>query len=104
LDEARALFDQAVSIDPRLARAWNGLGVVAIKQGDKATAVASFKRAVAVDPRDWDTVYNLGLLLVEQGQPAAARPYLESFVSGAPREAYGRDVDEVKAILQSLGR
>jgi len=49
-ERARALFAQAVAIDPASAQAIAGLGVVAFENGDRNAAVAYLLRARAIDP------------------------------------------------------
>ena len=47
---ARALFRQAVDIDPASADAIAGLGVVALEDGDRKAAIDYLTRARAIDP------------------------------------------------------
>ena len=49
-ERARALFAQAVAIDPASAQAIAGLGVVAFEDGDRDAAAAYLLRARAIDP------------------------------------------------------
>jgi tetratricopeptide (TPR) repeat protein len=49
-ERARALFAQAVAIDPGSAEAIAGLGVVAFESGDRNAAIIYLDRARAIDP------------------------------------------------------
>lgn len=52
LAEARAAFEKAVELDPRLARAQVGLAQVLAAMGDLDVALAVCDRALALDPSD----------------------------------------------------
>jgi len=53
-DEARANYQQALTLDPRDPYALMGMGLLAYRESDFKTAVEYFSRAVAVDPSDFD--------------------------------------------------
>jgi Flp pilus assembly protein TadD len=52
LDEAVASYREAVSLDPDLAIAWNGLAMVLERQNDLDGAIAAAERLAALDPDD----------------------------------------------------
>ncbi len=58
LPHARESFEAAVAADPRLAKAWLGLGLVDQKSGDVVAAIHAFSEAMKVEPSD------LGYLLL----------------------------------------
>ena len=99
LARAREAFSAAVAADPAAARAHNGLGVVAAREGRVEEAVASWKRAVELDPRDYQTLFNLGSTLRAQGRLAEARPYLEAYLERAPDALERRDRGLVRGWL-----
>jgi len=84
-ERAAAAFDEALKIDPALARAHNGLGVIAAERKDYESALAHWRRAVELEPRDYETLFNLGDLLIKIGRPAEARTYWERYLLVAPR-------------------
>jgi Flp pilus assembly protein TadD len=45
LDQARRHYEQAVSLDPELARAWHNLGAIREELDDEAGAAAAFEEA-----------------------------------------------------------
>ena len=98
---ARALMEEALVLDPDVARAHNALGVIAAETGKKDEAIRHWTRAVELNPREWDTVFNLGKVLRGEGRAQQARPYLESFLHGAPPALYGRDLAQVAQWLGS---
>src|SRR5262249_28461574 len=89
---AREAFEEALARQGDLARAHNGLGVLAAETGHLDEAIERWKRAAELDPRDWDTLYNLGRALRRSGRDAEARPYVERFAREAPPALYARDI------------
>jgi arylsulfatase A-like enzyme/Tfp pilus assembly protein PilF len=83
-DRASAAFTEALTIDPTLARAQNGLGVIAAERKDYPAALDHWRRAVELDPHDFRTLFNIGDLLIAIGRPAEARPYWERYLESAP--------------------
>lgn len=101
LDRAQSAFTDALRIDPMLARAENGLGIVAARRRDNLSAVEHWKRAVVLDPHDYQTLYNLGGLLRDLGRTDEARGYLEKYVREAPPLREARDIARVRNWLNS---
>jgi arylsulfatase A-like enzyme/Tfp pilus assembly protein PilF len=99
LPAAAADLSRALSLDPRLAGAHNALAAVYMRQGRTVDAIAEWKMAVQLDPRPFDALYNLGTVLYKAGRRDEARPYLERFVSEAPRARYGADIKRLQALL-----
>ena len=85
----RRNFRRALDLDPRLARAWNGLGVVYARTGREEEAISAWQRTTEIDPDQFDTLYNLGTLLIRLNRFEEAIPHLEQFVRTAPRDRYG---------------
>jgi arylsulfatase A-like enzyme/Tfp pilus assembly protein PilF len=100
-DKAFTAFTDALKIDPALARAHNGLGVIAAERRDYATALEHWRRAVELDPRDFQTLFNLGDLLITLGRPAEARPYWERYLATAPAASEAADRARVRQWLTS---
>ena len=74
--------------------------MVAVRSGDRASAVEEWKRAVQLDPQNYDALYNIGVTLAADGRPGDARPYLEQFLRAAPPAFYAKDLREVAALLR----
>ena len=101
MSPARGGISSAPSAPIRDRRArMAGLGVVALRSGDRQAAIDVWKQAVQLDPRNFDAIYNAGTTLARDGQPDAARPYLELFLKTAPPAFYAKDLKEVEALLQ----
>src|SRR3954471_20028652 len=79
-----------------------GLAMVAIRQGDRKTAIARWERAVALQPSNFDALYDLSIQLAQDGQLDAAKRYMEQFVRTAPRGQYAGDIDKFAAFLAHL--
>jgi tetratricopeptide (TPR) repeat protein len=94
-------FKEALAIDPTLARAHNGLGVIDAERHDYDAALAHWRRAVELDPRDFQTLFNLGDLLIKLGRPHEARPYWERYLAAAPPGVDLSDRGRVKAWLSN---
>jgi arylsulfatase A-like enzyme/Tfp pilus assembly protein PilF len=102
LEAARMEFEHALRTNPDAAQGVAGLAMVAFRTGDKKTAFENWKRAVALDPTNFDALYDLGIQLVRDNQLAAARPYLEQFVRTAPASLYGKDIQNISAVLAKM--
>jgi choline-sulfatase len=96
---ARQAFGAALALDDRVARAHNGLGVIAAEAGRTDEALARWRRAAALDPRDYQVLFNLGTTLWQAGRPQEARKYLEDYLRIAPVALEGRDMTKVRALL-----
>ena len=58
--DAISAFENAVDLDPSLAKAWNNLGNIHIVLGDTAAAQRSFIEAISANPQIAEAHYNLG--------------------------------------------
>ncbi|MGA1820291.1 MAG: tetratricopeptide repeat protein [Thermoplasmatota archaeon] len=69
LEEAQALFQKAVEINPSSYRALNNLGVVQEKLENKESAIKSFNQALEIEP-DYERAWmNLGSLFMDLDPP-----------------------------------
>ena len=68
-DRASAAFEEALAVDPTLARAHNGLGVIDAERRDYPAALAHWRRAAQLNPHDFQTLFNLGDLADHDGPP-----------------------------------
>jgi choline-sulfatase len=97
---ARRALTSAIELDPRLARAHNGLGVLAAREQRLDEAVEHWKRAATLDPRDYQTLFNLGATLRQLGRAGEARPFLEAYLREAPPALEARDIARVRGWLE----
>jgi tetratricopeptide (TPR) repeat protein len=66
--EQRALFERALAVEPRLASANFGMGLVLAREGDRAGAERHYRLALRSDPNYADAHNNLGNVLFETGR------------------------------------
>jgi hypothetical protein len=94
-ERARARFLEAVTLDPRLPEAYNGVGVTYRLRDDFQAALGWYKRALGVDPDFGDAYYNMACVYALAGQPDLALRYLQiAAVNGyATAEGIGEDPD-----------
>jgi arylsulfatase A-like enzyme/Tfp pilus assembly protein PilF len=97
---AREAFTKALASDPRSSRAHAGLGVIALKSGDRERAFAEWKEAVRTDPRNFEALFNLASELLDAGRTDEARPYVRQFMTTAPHELYGADIERLSRAVR----
>jgi tetratricopeptide (TPR) repeat protein len=66
-DEAIALYEEALRLDPGLAIAWNGLSLAHRQKGDLAAAIEAGRRLVELEPEDALSHTNLSILYQRRG-------------------------------------
>lgn len=67
-EEALAMAQLALKVDPTSSVGWNVLGVVQQSMDRRDASEASFRRAIALDPKDGTPVGNMELLCRSQGR------------------------------------
>ena len=67
LDEAIALYLQAVEADPTLAIAWNGLSMAYREKGDMDRAIEAGVKLIELEPDDALNHTNLSILYQNKG-------------------------------------
>ncbi len=94
-EKARARFEEAVALAPKLPEPYNGVGVSYRGRGDFTSALDWYKKALAVDPDFGDAYYNMACVYALSGQPDLALRYLQiAAVNGyATAEGIGEDPD-----------
>lgn len=85
--EALSLLQTSLALNPSLARAYNDLGTVYYRQGQRQEAQAAFHQATAADPTLAVAQNNLGLSYLENGQQDLAREALQQAVALNPESA-----------------
>ena len=74
LDEARGVFETALSLDPENLIALRHLGDIASRQGDAPTARRWYERVLEADPRNDEIHALIGALAAPQGAAPHAPP------------------------------
>ena len=82
--KAAEKLEKAIEIYPDYARAWNNLGVVHMKENDKAAAKQAFDKSIAVDDKFVPGYLNLGRLSMLEKNATATENYLSKALSIDP--------------------
>lgn len=99
LRAALAHFEDALAIDPRLARAHLLAAKVRRQLGEGERALISASEACRLAPGDLEAHLVAGNLLLEQGSPRAARPYLARALEIDPDGPFAA---ELRAALEAI--
>src|SRR5579864_7902739 len=94
-DEARAEYEKATTLDPKMSEAYLNLGIL-LTEKDPAAAIAPLRRAVDLLPAQSRPRFLLGLAQERSGDVAAATESYEGGLRLDPRDA------EIAAHLGSL--
>jgi tetratricopeptide (TPR) repeat protein len=74
MDDAAALYQQAIELDPWLAIAYTNLGNIRFRRHDPEGAEALYRKALEIDSRQPEAQYNLGYVMLERGRPELSIP------------------------------
>ena len=100
--DARKAFEAITAQSDRYAPAFNGLGLIAISQGDSDAALLNFRKAVEADPSEMEPLLNLGFLYKRSGQKQQALHCFQTFLQKAPRGRYGNLFPMVRETIRQL--
>jgi len=99
-DALAAAYDRIVELDPFDAEGHTGLGRLALKRGDAATAVREFTAALAANPPDRATAHtDLGESYLQAGRTADAKRQALAALEIAPSFERAQDL-----LLKVVGR
>jgi arylsulfatase A-like enzyme/thioredoxin-like negative regulator of GroEL len=101
LAEATTEFQRALAIEPYIP-AYNGLGLVAVKQHDFITARKNFERAIQIDPKDAESQLNLGVLCMQTGDAPCGRTAFHAFLANASPVQYRDMIPRVQYALRTV--
>lgn len=90
LDEAVAVLDRSLALQPNSATALVNRGTVALTQQDLDGAQGFFEKAIAADPNFVAAYANLGLVYGQQGQLQQARSMFERVIALEPNDQRAR--------------
>lgn len=84
LDDAREYAKKAITLDPRNARAFQGLFAVEKTSGNKEEAIAAATQALALNPFDRDILGDYAAYLVSINEQETAEPILQQAIKLTP--------------------
>jgi len=84
LAAAEDLLHRAVALDPADASAWNDLGVVLVRLGQRPRGIEAIQRSLTLDPQHAEAHRNLAVALEHEGQTLGAAAHYRAFLALAP--------------------
>lgn len=85
MDEAEALYQQAVQLDPWLSIAYTNLGNIRFRRHDVPQAELLYRKALAIDSKQPEAQYNLGYVMLERGDSEQAIPLFKGAIESDPK-------------------
>lgn len=76
-DDPTSCFEKALSLEPRMERSLNKLGLHAFYQKDLDQAAQRFDRALELNPNHFEYVFNRAVVLKHQGEPEKALEWFQ---------------------------
>ncbi|MEG4494686.1 tetratricopeptide repeat protein [Microcoleus sp. D3_18_C4] len=83
-EEAIALYEQIISLEPNCVQARINFGFLKQENGELEAAIPHYREALAIDPNIPQTAYNLAKIFEEQGQVEEAIAHYEQALVAQP--------------------
>jgi len=104
--QAEALLEKAVRLDPKLGEAWVQLGIVYSARADFRQAISSYKKAIDANTDNGDAHYRLSLAYKRIGDEAKAHEEFQAYqrveeTEAAAVERQRRELRQFLVILKS---
>lgn len=87
MDQAVALYQEAIELDPWLAIAHTNLGNIAFRRNDPEQAETCYRTALEIDEYQPEAKYNLGYLMLEKGRPSESVEFFIGALEADPQFA-----------------
>jgi Flp pilus assembly protein TadD len=100
--EAEKVFKAIIIQNDHYSAAYNGLGLMAIKHGDREAACRDFEKAFELDPSDLEPLLNLGVFCETAGDKSMALYYYQESLNKASPKDYGDLIPKVRSAVQEL--
>lgn len=97
--QAEALLEKAVTIDPKLGEAFLQLGDLYFERKDFEQAIGAYEKAIEVKPDLGEAHYQLGLAYKRKGEEAKARQEFRAYEQAEKTEAAERQRRAVRQFL-----
>jgi len=78
-ERARAVFEKAVRLDPKLAPAYVKLGIIAAREGQPREALGSYQKAIELEPGFGEAHYRLSEVYRVMGESEKAKKEVRIF-------------------------
>ena len=101
LADATTEFQRALAIRP-YGPAYNGLGLIAVKQHDFIGARKYFERAVQLNGKDMQSLLNLGILCTQTGDVPCGRNAFHAFLANASPVQFKDVIPRVQYALRTV--
>lgn len=85
LQEAEAIYQRVIQLQPDHAEAYSNLGILLFKRGKPKDATVAWQNAINLKPTLATAHYNLGSALMQVGQLAKAQQHLEQAIRLDPQ-------------------
>jgi DNA-binding transcriptional MerR regulator len=85
MDEAEALYLEAIRFDPWLAIAYTNLGNIRFRRQDPDGAEELYRKALDIDVCQPEAQYNLGYVMLERGKPSLSVPLFRGAIEADPK-------------------
>jgi len=97
-DQARAMFEKALALNPRSATAYAGLAAAYSTNHEDEKAIAAYARSLAIEPQD-DVAYNLVTIYVRLGKRDLAEKTIARYITPKGNAALENDAREALLAL-----
>lgn len=98
--DATTEFQRVLAIRP-YGPAYNGLGLLAVRQHDFISARKYFERAVQLNGKDLQSLLNLGMLCTQTGDVACGRNAFHAFLANASPVRFKNVIPRVQYLLNT---
>lgn len=95
-DNAEAVLNEILQVNPKTINVFNSLGIIYRKQGKFEKALAQYKRALKVDPSEGKILYNIGRCYMEMKDLDQAKKAFATAIENNP------NFEEAKQILKAV--
>ncbi len=87
--DENALWTRTTEVSPRSFRAWEHIGTVKSRAGDRAGAVLAYSRAIEINPKSEKVMNDLGICAMEAGDLKEAKKWFRNAIELRPRYVIG---------------
>lgn len=101
LDDAEKMYQRALAVTPN-SPAYDGLGILAVRRHDFASARKYFEDAVHLNPKDPASQQSLGVFCMQTGDAPCARAAFHAFLANASPVRDKRTIQQVQYALRTV--